>query len=294
MSALFRFKNLADFRAWEEAHGDQTGFVRRANPHSYRTLSDVEARFLGYYGPDNTPPPPPLLSNAEAKEIFLAYHRRRTAARRELLVRQYLCWAFKLAAKMKGPRLSFDDAVSAANAGLMEAIENFDPTRGKRFIVYSFTIIRRHVIDALVNTYPVKVSTHMRKKLKADETRVEAALAELKDDADPRSIDEVFDRLSQTSDYRLVEIHDRPEDASFVPAPVDAPSTIAERDAMSVELQQAIARLSPLEREAIRAHHLKDPPESFDSIGRRLRVSKNRVREAHDMALVTLRKHLSK
>ena len=49
-----------------------------------------------------------------------------------------------------------------------------------------------------------------------------------------------------------------------------------------------------LEREVVLARHYREPPESYDSIGTRLRVSKNRARDAGDIALVKLSKYFAK
>ncbi len=87
--------------------------------------------------------------------LFVDYRRRRTASKREKIVNQYLYWAAELACRYCGPRMAKAEAISAANYGLMLAIEKFDPTQGKRFVTYSYFLIRREVLYALRDSYGV-------------------------------------------------------------------------------------------------------------------------------------------
>lgn len=106
-----------------------------------------------YYSVDPVRPAP--LGKAEECELFRQYHQRRTRERRERIVRQYLYWAAEIARRYAGPRLALPDAISAANLGLMRAIEGYDPASGHRFVTFSFFAIRRHVLSALAQTYVV-------------------------------------------------------------------------------------------------------------------------------------------
>lgn len=97
----------------------------------------------------------PALSTEDEAALFAAYRKRRTAKRREAIVRQYLYWAAELACRYCGPRMPKADAMAAANHGLMLAIEKFDPSLGKRFVMYSYSLIRRQVLYALRDSHVV-------------------------------------------------------------------------------------------------------------------------------------------
>lgn len=255
-------------------------------------IAEVEILALSYYGKDRPPPTRPALSREQEAAAFMRYRRRKTASDRETLVRQYLCWAFGMAARMKGPRLDFDEAISVANLGLMQALDRYDPSQGYRFTTYAAFWVRRQLIEAIVGTYPVHVSDHIRQKWRYASQSPEA-LAELQIGDEPRTLEEFFERLGDTSEVGAVErLHDRQEDAPFTPAPATSPADELELSSLPLDVKRAIRRLSLLERQAILARHYRDEPESFESIGRRLRRSKNKIREAYDSALVKLRQQL--
>lgn len=257
-----------------------------------RTL--FEYRPLSYYGRKNAPPPePPVLTPEEELKLFTRYAKTKNKRAKEILVRRYLCWAFRIASKMKGPRLDHDEAIGVANLGLIEALDSFVPSKGYRFTTYSYFVIRRHLVDALIGTYPVYISTHIRKKFKKLGKIDPKELQALDVDA-PTSLDDLLERLGQTSDYRLTDLHERPEDCPFVPAPAESPNDASDRLQLSAELKDALrTQLTPLERAAVLARHGGDNAEPFESIGKRMRVSKNSVRDAYDLALVKLRNYLS-
>ena len=87
---------------------------------------------LTYYGgkaKQDSVPKMLVISPIEEKELWRI--RKRSPRARELLVKKYICFAFRAASKYKGPRLTHDDAVSAANAGMMEAMSRYDPKKSK-------------------------------------------------------------------------------------------------------------------------------------------------------------------
>ena len=97
----------------------------------------------------------PAMSTEDELAMFAAYQKKRTKKRKEEIVRQYLCWAAEVACRYCGPRMSKSDAISAANHGLMLAIEKFNPEEGKRFTSFSYFAIRREVLRALGSSYLV-------------------------------------------------------------------------------------------------------------------------------------------
>lgn len=260
----------------------------------------LELCALSYYGKDASGadaiiPQPPGLTPKQELDLFRAYRRNKCPRARELLVRQYLCWAFKLANKMTGPRLSIDDAVSAANAGLMEALDSFKPGRKVKFVVFSYMAIRRHLIDALVATYPVEITTHMRKKMKEVEASAEKS-AQAAARGEPVSLEEMFDRLGGTSEFQFDQLIERQEDAPFMPSETISPNDAAMRDDLSDALRRAVdTELDPIERAVIIGRHYRRDGKvlAFEQIGRQIGQPKNRVRRAYQTALQKLRSKLA-
>jgi RNA polymerase sigma factor (sigma-70 family) len=258
-----------------------------------KRLSAFETRPLSYYGPNQPPPIPPPLTAAEEKAAFIRYRKRKTRRDRELLVRQYLIWAFGLAKKFRGPRLNFDEAISVANCGLMEALNNFNPHKGFRFTTYATFTVRRHLIEAIVNTYPVHVSDHLRKKWRLNES-LDKSCETMAETGEPKTLEDFFERLGEASEVDVALLHERPEDSPFVPAPGISPADALESSSLPDEVKKAIRRLAPFERATILARHYKEPPESFEAIGQRLKISKNSARDSYNLALVKLRRFFRK
>lgn len=247
---------------------------------------------LSYYGRNQPPPPRPGTPKAELRAAFLRYAKRRTARDRELLVREHLCWAFDMAARAKGPRLDIDDAVSAANAGLMEAIEGFDPTRGFAFTTYASFIIRRHLIEAAVQTYPVKVTDHQRRLWREQAEKNARRMSELPE-GEPTTVQEFFDRV------RAIPVDDAEGDERGRGTPEEMKEFVDPATAMILaelpeSVRQAVQRLPRLERRLIAAVFLRDESPSFEELARRFHIRKSRVRELYEQAIAHLRTDLSK
>lgn len=247
---------------------------------------------LNYYGKNQKPPERIFLDKQEELELWRI--RKRSERARNLLVRAYLILPFSMAGKYKGPRLEFDEAVGAANAGMMEAMSRYNHLnkKGTSFACFAVMHIRRHLINALVSTYSLRISDHVRKKYAAIEKNAKKVIFK---DGEAKTIEEVFTRLAQVSEFDLAQKFEKQEDAPSTPFEASSPADDAELSALPEELQTAIRKaLVPLERRVVIARYYRTPVESFDALGRRLGVTKVRLREAHDVALVKLRKWLKK
>src|ERR1700758_5304051 len=84
-------------------------------------------------------------------ELLEAYHFDRDPAAREQLVKRFLPFARKLALRYVHSREPLDDLVQVACVGLLNAIERFEPGRGKKFTSFAAPTIvgelKRHFRD---------------------------------------------------------------------------------------------------------------------------------------------------
>lgn len=237
----------------------------------------------------------PLTAEQES-EMFAAYRKRRTAKRREEIVRQYLYWAAELACRYCGPRMPREDAISAANLGLMQAIEDFDPEHGQRFVTHSYFAIRRSVLTALRGTYVVNPSPGMnvaRHQFNLSEKN-DAAKAEFR--AAKR---EVFDRTGTVVDIAYLEAPHAPahlSDGFHTIAPDNSPE---ERD--SVEdfsmlrvLREKIATMQNPEKKILTLRYLSKDTPLFKEIGERMNMTEDQVRYVHNRTMQKLRESLTK
>jgi RNA polymerase sigma-B factor len=84
-------------------------------------------------------------------ELLERYHMDREPAAREQLVKRFLPFARKLALRYVHSREPLDDLVQVASVGLLNAIERFEPGRGKKFTSFAAPTIvgelKRHFRD---------------------------------------------------------------------------------------------------------------------------------------------------
>jgi RNA polymerase sigma-B factor len=91
------------------------------------------------------------LARLPDEELLEIYHLDREPAAREQLVRRFLPFARKLALRYVHSREPLDDLVQVASVGLLNAIERFEPGRGKKFTSFAAPTIvgelKRHFRD---------------------------------------------------------------------------------------------------------------------------------------------------
>lgn len=85
-------------------------------------------------------------------DLWAAYHANPNAALRSKLIEQYAPLAKYVVDRMNlqpSGGISYDDLISQAIVGLIEAIDRYDPSRGVKFNTYAYYRIRGAVIDML-------------------------------------------------------------------------------------------------------------------------------------------------
>src|SRR3984885_6114169 len=84
-------------------------------------------------------------------ELLVAYYEDHDPSAREELVKRFLPFARKLALRYVHSREPLDDLVQVACVGLLNAIERFEPGRGKKFTSFAAPTIvgelKRHFRD---------------------------------------------------------------------------------------------------------------------------------------------------
>jgi len=91
------------------------------------------------------------LARQTDEELFDAYSRDGDPDTRDELVNRFMPFARKLAVRYMHSREPMDDLVQVASIGLLNAIERFDPDRGKKFTAFAAPTIvgelKRHFRD---------------------------------------------------------------------------------------------------------------------------------------------------
>jgi len=237
--------------------------------------------------------------------------RERASARAEL-INANLRFAFSIAKKYQHRGLQLEDLVGEANAGLCRAADKYDPDVGVNFISYAVWWIRQ-ALHASITTKgrsvrlplgragdlskAVKAQAALRATLRREPTNEEIGTAcNLSADIvesllglvqPERSLDDPLDG-SVSGDGRSRTL------ASVIRAETDdedrLPGTL-EEDSRREAVRRALAPLPPRDRRVLVLYYGLESgePKTLDEIGRMLGVTRERVRQLRDRALVALR-----
>ncbi len=235
------------------------------------------------------------------------------------LVNAYMRLAISIASKFKRYGSDMTDLVQEAGIGLMKAAEKFDPERGVRFSTYAVWWIKASIQDYVMRNHSMvrTGSTSSQKALFFNLKRVKAKIQREYDlkssDVDrTKLIELVSEELGvPIRDVEMMEARLAGGDYSLnTPQSVDegrewielledeegnTAETVDNQNDMSkarVWLLDAINSLSEREKHIVIARKLEDKPETLESLGTKLGLSKERIRQLESAALNKMRKRL--
>ena len=201
--------------------------------------------------------------------------------------------------------LSFLDLIQEGNIGLMKAVDRFQFRRGFKFSTYATWWIRQAITRAIADHgRTIRLPVHVIESLNRLEKERKALRVESGREPTP---DEIADRLkmpvskvrllldAQKTPYSLemkigedegTELGDILRDQS-----VQTPEDTALEGDLSNEVERALAPLSDREKEVLRLRYGlgADREYTLEEIGRRLSVTRERVRQIESRALQKLR-----
>ena len=224
---------------------------------------------------------------------------------RNYLVEANLRFVVSVAKEYQNRGVPLADLVSAGNMGLITAAERFDENKGFKFISYAVWWIRQAILQTLAEQsrtvrlplnkvgllYKISKASRAIRQERADEPVPEEIAKELE-----VSVDEVKETLLSGRSVRSLDAtFQEEEDQSLLDVLPDdsqeSPEMDVIRDCMRGQIENALSGLVSREAEIIRLYFglNGEEPMTLDQIGSRFCLTRERVRQIKEKALLRLR-----
>lgn len=257
----------------------------------------------------------PVLERKEEHELALAWHDKHDEKALHRLIQAYTRLVVSIAVRFRHYGISLSDLIQEGTLGLLYAAERFDPDRDVRFSTYAKWWIRSYIQEFILRNWSIvrTGSTSAQKQLFFNLRRLKAKLSKISTDQMTHeergnvaktlhvALHEVEDMENRLASYDLSLSHPMSENggndwidllADQHPDPESATVTLFDESLRRVWIQGAMHELSPRERMIITVRRLADNPTTLEAVGKKLRISKERVRQLEARAIRKMRYHL--
>ena len=229
---------------------------------------------------------------------------------RSLMIRSNLRLVVKIAHDYNNLGLPLLDLISEGNIGLMKAVERFDPKKGGKLSTYGAWWIKQSIKRALANqSKTIRLPVHLVDKI-SKMRRVSLQMSEElgRDPTDDELAEEIGLSSSKVSQLKAAAIR---------PASLDAPISdddstvfgemVCDGDSqtpyeqlrdknMLNEIDDLLSILDERERKIIFSRFGMDggKPQTLEEVGKKFGVTRERIRQLQNIALMKLRHALQK
>jgi len=242
----------------------------------------------------------PMLTEQEEHEHGVANQHDSVESGKALIL-SHLKYVVKVAKELEGYRLPQADLIQEGNVGLLKAVKNYKPTKGKRLVSFAHSSIRGQMMDYIIaNVKLVKVGSGKvnrklffnLRKLKKEKRQLRVDEATLIADKLCVPVESVLRMDSKLSYNEIAFDHGAEDDYSpesyltdLSGTPEQVLSNTQEDEGNRSKLVRAVASLPERDRDIFEKRHLNDVKVGLKEIAQDLGVSIERVRQIEAKAM---------
>ncbi|MDB9955401.1 RNA polymerase factor sigma-32 [Pelagibacterales bacterium] len=250
----------------------------------------------------------PLLEETHELDLALKWRDKKDEKALHELIQAHMRLVVSFAVKYKQYGLSLGDLIQEGNIGLMKAAQKFDPDRGFRFSTYASWWIRASIQDFLLKHWSiVRIATTSKQKslffslrrLKqkingTDSGNIDYSMAEnIASDLNisTSAVVNMDSRITQNDSSLNKKISEDGQDEflSLLEDENARPDNIVfAKDEINHKkdmVSTAIGSLDERETQIINERHLSENPKTLEYLGKKLNISKERVRQIEKNAM---------